>query len=86
MLSREAIKRWTRILGFPSVCLVLGFALGVVAHKAYSKPEGRFTPNATESGLALDSKTGQYCVANPRGTYQHFIKEVPYCIDLYREF
>jgi hypothetical protein len=79
--SEEEIMTTSRLVLAVLLSLIIGFGLGLLAHRIIA-PTGRFVTNdMTGNDVALDSKTGQYCYSLPDQQ-----KDMPYCLDLYRKY
>jgi len=79
LLTKQEIKLWLHRIAVPCLFLVVGFGLGLTVNRTLA-PTGRFVTTNTDE-VALDSKTGQYCLSLSVEN-----KELPSCLDLYRKY
>lgn len=82
--SEEDIVTTSRLVLAVLLSLIIGFGLGLLAHKAIA-PTERFVTNDTAGTTALDSKTGQYCMTLPN-SMTGLKGDYPTCLDLYRKY
>jgi len=77
----EEIKRWLRVVGVPTLFLLVGFVLGLMV-RGIAAPSARFVTDTNDN--VLDTKTGQYCV--PVSAQVAANSALPRCLDLYRRY